>query len=319
MASRAIWYTGETKNVALRKARLGEGDLLLEMVHSGLSRGTERIVAEGRVPKAEHARMALPNQEGSFALPIKYGYAAVARVREGDADLQGRLVFTMHPHQDLFHAHRDAVHVLPPDLPPRRATLAANMETALNAVWDAAVPPGARVAVIGGGLVGCLTAYLAARVSRADVTLIDKIGSRAAIASELRVSFASSVDGLPPCHTAFHTSASAGGLDAAIHCLDFEGQVIEMSWYGDREVPVRLGGAFHAQRLSIRCSQVGHVAAPRRASTTHAERMRTAIGLMDDPALDCLLTHSVPFDEAETLLPARLAADADGIATTIDY
>lgn len=319
MQARAIWYTGDGSGVALRDANMGTGELLLKTVASGLSRGTERTVAQGMVPRSEWDRMALPTQEGSFALPIKYGYACVARIVQGPPDILNRLVFTMHPHQNLFRAHRDAVHVLPVDLPIRRATLAANMETALNAIWDAQVPNGAPVAVIGGGLIGCLVAYLANRIGKSDVTLIDKIGERAKTASELRVSFATATNRLSPCHTVFHTSGSEQGLKDAIHALDFEGQVVEMSWYGDREISVPLGGTFHAQRLSIRCSQVGHVAPSRRASTTYADRMRTAIGLLDDPALDVLLTHDIAFENAERDLPLRLAADADGIATTISY
>lgn len=319
MQPRAIWYTGQNTGVAIREGAPGTGELLLQTVASGLSRGTERTVASGQVPRSEWERMAVPRQEGSFALPIKYGYACVARVVEGPADVIDRLVFTMHPHQTLFRADRDAVHVLPSDLPAPRATLAANMETALNAIWDAEVPPGARVAIIGGGLVGCLVAYLARIVAKADVTLVDKIEARAETASELHVSFASATNRLSDCHTVFHTSASAAGLRGAINALAFEGQVIEMSWYGDREVSVPLGGAFHAQRLSIRCSQVGHVAAPRRASTSYTDRMRTVIGLLADPALDALITHHIAFEDAERDLPARLAPDADGIATTMTY
>ena len=319
MTPRAIWYIDEPPGVALRPASLGEGDLLLEAVASGLSRGTESTVAAARVPHGEWQRMAVPGQEGGFGLPVKYGYACVARVLEGPGELLDRLVFTMHPHQTLFRRHREAVHLLPRDLPVRRATLAANMETALNAIWDARLPPGAPVAVIGGGTVGCLVASLARRIAKADVTLVDKIETRARTASELRVSFACGAAGLRDLHTVFHTSGSAQGLSDAIHALGFEGQVIELSWYGDREVPVPLGGAFHALRLSIRCSQVGHVAAPRRASTTHAERMRTAIGLLDDPALDTLLTHDIAFDDAPRALPPLLAGDPQAIAATIRY
>ena len=319
MQPRAIWYTGEGHGVALRDAQLGTGELLLQTVASGLSRGTERIVAGGKVPRSEWERMALPTQEGTFALPIKYGYACVARVIEGPHEFINRLVFTMHPHQTLFRADRAAVHVLPPDIPARRATIAANMETALNAIWDAQLSPGARVAVIGGGLVGCLVAYLAKRIAKADVTLVDKIEKRAETASELRVIFATATNSVAECDTVFHTSASESGLRDAIHALAFEGQVIEMSWYGDREVSIPLGGTFHAQRLSIRCSQVGHVAKSRRASTSYAERMRTAIGLLDDPVLDVLLTHEIAFENAERDLPHRLSADADGIATAIIY
>ncbi|RED12111.1 zinc-dependent alcohol dehydrogenase [Pontivivens insulae] len=313
-----VWYLGEG-HVALRRAQLGEGDVILQTLASGVSRGTERLVFEGKVPESEYDRMALPWMEGHFSFPVKYGYANVARVIEGPQDLIGAHAFSLNPHQTHIRATRDSLALLPPDLPVERATLAANMETALNAIWDSELQRNTPVIVVGAGLVGCLTAYLASRIGGADVTLIDIDPAREEIAQALGLAFCHPDAAPTDVPTAFHCSANDAGLATAINALGFEGQVIEMSWFGDRPVSVPLGGAFHANRLTIRCSQVGAVAPSRRASTNHAQRMATAIGLLDDPALDTLITHRIPFRETPTLLPARLAAGAEGIATVITY
>lgn len=318
MEIEALWYLGEGR-VAKRRAHLGEGDVMLQSLTSGVSRGTERLVWAGKVPESEYERMALPHMEGSFAFPVKYGYANVARVIEGPAALRGQHVFSMNAHQTHLRTDAAAVHLLPPDLPLTRATLAANMETALNAVWDAELRPDERVLAIGAGLVGCLTAYLSAKIGGAQVTLVDTNPARSAIAAALGLPFCvpDQIDGT--AHCAFHCSASAAGLATAINALRFEGRVIEMSWFGSDPVSVPLGGAFHANRLTIRASQVGSVAPSRRPTVSHGQRMATAIGLLDDPALDALITHQIAFDDAAALLPARFAPDADGIATVITY
>ena len=316
MSVEALWYVGEGK-VALRRGETGTGACHVRTLASGLSRGTERLVFSGQVPETEWARMRAPRQEGDFPFPVKYGYAAVGRIEEGPA--AGAHVFCLAPHQTSFRADPSALTVLPEGVPPTRATLAANMETALNAVWDADLSPHMRVAVIGGGVVGCLTAYLAARVGAAPVTLCDKIASRSKIATELGVSFCNAA--LPEDHfdVIFHCSASEAGLEMALGAAAFEGLIVEMSWYGRRRVSLPLGGAFHSRRLRLISSQVGHVAPSRRGTHDYAARMAEAVGLLTDPRLDALITDTVPFADLPARLPALLAPDAPGIATAITY
>lgn len=319
--AQALYYTapGKAEIRMVRLPPLGPGDVEVETLCSGLSRGTERLIHLGQVPESEWHRMRAPFQEGAFPFPVKYGYAAVGRVVAGAEHLLGRNVFALHPHQTRFRLPAEAVVPLPPTVPPERAILAANAETALNAIWDAELPPGARVAVIGAGLVGCLIAAILSQRTDIDLILCDVIGARRALAAEFNVTFAEPTELPTDRVVAFHSSASAAGLQAALDCLAFEGRVIELSWYGDRPVPIVLGGAFHSRRLRIISSQVGHVAAPRRASTSYAERLALALRALEDERLEALVTGEVAFQSLESEIPRLLAANSPGIATRIRY
>ncbi|MFN3262492.1 MAG: zinc-dependent alcohol dehydrogenase [Pikeienuella sp.] len=317
-APRALWHLGPGR-AAILPAAAGEGAARLRARFSLISRGTERLVFEGRVPESEHERMRAPHQEGEFPFPVKYGYAMVATVEDGPEDLAGRDVFALFPHQDRFRAPPEALILLPEGLPPRRAALAANMETALNALWDAGAGPGDRIAVVGGGLIGLLVAHLASLLPGADVLLKDTSASRAAVAAELNVNFTTGKIAGHDFDIAVHTSASAAGLLEAMDCLGAEGRLVELSWYGEGAVAAPLGGAFHAKRLSLVSSQVGMVSPGRRPRWTHRRRLAKALDLLAHPALDGLIDTEVPFDEVAARLPALLARDAPGVATIIRY
>jgi threonine dehydrogenase-like Zn-dependent dehydrogenase len=208
---------------------------------------------------------------------------------------------------------------IPDQIPARRAILAANMETALNALWDSGAAAGNRIAVIGGGLVGLLIVFLAARLPGADVTLIDINPERERFARSFGASFATPDDTGQDYRIIFHTSATQDGLRLALRIAGFEARIVEVSWFGDREISLPLGRAFHSQRLQIISSQVGHVAAPMRFNFTHRERLATALMLLDDAGLDSLITEEVAFEDLPAELPRLLAADAPGIATAVRY
>ena len=274
---------------------------------SGISRGTESLVFAGQVPESEWQRMRCPFQEGEFPFPVKYGYAMVARVEEGPADLEGQRVFCLHPHQTRMTLPVDAVLPVPAQLPTPRAALAAQMETALNALWDAGAGIGDRIAVIGAGSIGCLTAFLAAGIPQTTVTLIDIDESRGAVASALGVGFALAGDDSPrDCDLVFHASGEGAGLDLAFSLAGFEASVIELSWYGKRPVEIGLGGAFHSRRLSLRASQVGAVSQHRRARWDNRRRLALALDLCADPRLDILLREETPFAALPEALPRIL-------------
>lgn len=319
--ARALWFNAPGA-AAIRTETLparGSGAVEIETLHSLVSRGTERLVFEGRVPESEWSRMRAPMQEGEFPFPVKHGYASVGRVVAGPDALAGRTVFALVPHQDRLVLPARAVLPVPDGVPPARAALAANMETALNALWDAELRPGAKVAVVGMGLLGCLVAALLARRSDLDVMVSDVVADRAEIARELSVRFAAPDDLPDDRDRVFHTSASDAGLAASLAALAFEGEVIELSWYGDRQVAVPLGGAFHARRLAIRSSQVGHVAPSRRAALSHRDRLARALAALDDPCLDALLTERVAFGDLPAALPRLLAPGAPGIGLLVEY
>lgn len=319
--ARALWYAAP-RRAELRAAGLappGEEDVLARMEFSAISRGTERLVFEGRAPESEYATMRAPMQEGDFPFPVKYGYCAVGLVEEGPPALRGAHVFALHPHQDRFVLPARSVVPLPAGLAPARATLAANMETALNAVWDSGAGPGDRIAVFGAGAVGLLIAYLASRLPGADVMLVDPDETRAAPARALGLRWTR--DGAAPrdCDVVFHASATEAGLAVAIDACGFEGRVVEASWYGARAVAAQLGGAFHARRLTLASTQVGHVSPARRPRWSHRRRIEKALELLRDERLDALLTERIAFDDLAGALPRLLAPGAPGIVTLVCY
>jgi threonine dehydrogenase-like Zn-dependent dehydrogenase len=323
--ARALWYVGkgtaELRTEAL--PALAPGKARVRTLWSGISRGTERLVIEGAVGRSEWERMRCPMQEGEFPFPVKYGYCAVGVVEEGPAGLPGTTVFCLHPHQDLFHAPADRLAVVPDAIPPRRATLAANMETALNALWDSGAGPGDQIVVVGAGVVGLLVASLAARLPGAAVTVVDVEAARRPVAEALGARFAAPASAPGEADVVFHASASAAGLDTAIGCAGMEAAIVEMSWYGDRPVSVGLGGAFHSRRLRLVSSQVGQVSPTRRARWDYRRRTAMALALLDRPALDLLVAEEIAFEVAAREMPRLLgchaAASAHGLAPVIHY
>lgn len=324
--ARSVWYV--RPGVAeLRTAPLEApmpGLALVRTLFSGISRGTERLVLAGAVGPDEYARMKAPLQEGEFPFPVKYGYCAVGVVEAGAPELMGQQVFCLHPHQDHFVAAVDMLVPVPKELPARRATLAANMETALNALWDSGAGPADRIVVVGAGIVGLLIAYLAARMPGTDVIVIDVADDRRGVVDSFGASFvaasATAHPGLPTgADVVFHTSVTAEGLNTAIACAGMEATVVEMSWYGDREVPVRLGGAFHSQRLRLVSSQVGQVSPGRRPRWDYRRRMLSALALLADERLDALVADEIAFDDAAAELPRILGPGASGLAPVIRY
>jgi len=296
----ALWCVAPQR-AEIDAAALGEG-VLVEMLYSAISRGTERVVFRGEVPESEHARMRCPAQEGDFPFPVKYGYCAVGRVAEGA--LAGRLVFALHPHQARFRLPESLLTPLPRDVPAPRAVLGANMETALNLLWDSGAGAGDRIAIVGAGLVGALTAYLAGRLPGADVTLIDVQADRAALAGQLGCRFALPKEAPRDCDVVLHLSATPEGLGTAIACAGTEARVVEGSWHGSAITPLTLGGAFHSRRLRLVSSQVGRLPADRAPRWSHARRRTKALELLTDPVLDILVTGESRFEE----LPARYGA-----------
>jgi hypothetical protein len=317
----ALWYIGP-RQAEIRQETVappGADDVRVRALFGALSRGTEALVYGGRVPESEYERMRAPFMAGAFPFPVKYGYATVGCIEKGPESLLGRPVFTLHPHQDLFNVPARAAIALPEDLPPRRAVLAANMETALNAVWDAAPGPADRIAVVGAGVVGSLVAYLCGRLPGAEVTLIDINPARAELARLLGVGFAGPEAANGDCDLVVHASGHASGLDTALVLAGDEATVLELSWYGDAPVTASFGGAFHSRRLRLVSSQVGRIAPSHRPRWTHARRLAAALALLADPRLDALLAPSVAFHDLARRLPDILAAGNGELCQPITY
>jgi threonine dehydrogenase-like Zn-dependent dehydrogenase len=298
---------------------LKDGEVRVRALFGALSRGTESLVYRGEIPESEYQRMAAPWMSGTFPYPVKYGYCHVGRIEEGPADWIGQLVFALRPHESMYVADLMDVVPLPVGLTPERAVLSANMETALNAVWDASPGPGDQILVVGGGVVGCLIAYLCAGLKGANVTLVDINPERASVASALGVQFALPQNAPTECDVVFHCSASAAGLATAIGAAGEEAQVLELSWYGSREISLFLGGAFHTRQIRLQSSQVGHISATRRPRWTHRRRLQAAMGMLIDERLDVLLTHSVDFEDLPHQLPNLLGSKSQALCSLIRY
>ena len=322
--ARAFWLvepgTGEIRPEAVRAP--GPDEVLVRTLHSGVSRGTETLVFRGAVPRSQWDAMRAPFQDGDFPAPVKYGYLSVGVVEEGPDALRGRTVFSLHPHQTAYVVPASAVVVVPDGVPPQRAVLAGTVETAVNALWDAAPLLGDRVAVVGAGMVGCSVARLLGRFPGVECTLVDVDTSRAETAARLGVGFANpATDGLPlgECDLVVHASATSAGLQTALDLLRPEGTVIELSWYGERTVELALGGAFHSRRLGIRASQVGVVSPARRSRYSTSERLALALELLHDDAFDALVTGSSPFEDLPDVLPRLADGSLPAICHAISY
>jgi NADPH:quinone reductase-like Zn-dependent oxidoreductase len=317
----ALWYVGPGR-AEIRDEKLGSlapGSVRVRALYGALSRGTEALIAAGRVPASEYQRMRAPFMAGNFPFPVKYGYSTVGRVEAGPEPLLGRTVFALHPHQTLFDVPAETAVPVLPDLPLSRAVMAANMETALNATWDAAPGPTGRIAVVGAGVVGALTAFLCARIEGAKVTLVDIDPAREELAAALGLDFAKPEHAPADCDYVFHASATAMGLTTALNIAGDEATVVELSWYGSGLVSVPLGRAFHSRRLKLLSSQVGKVAPSRRAEFTHRQRLEAAVALTADPRLDALITPAVAFRELPTRLPDILKPQSGVLCQLIRY
>jgi threonine dehydrogenase-like Zn-dependent dehydrogenase len=317
----AFWLrapgAGEIRPVGLPEP--GPDDVVVRTLRTGVSRGTETLVFRGGVPPDQRARMRAPFQEGEFPAPIKYGYLNVGAVEQGPPELRGRTVFCLYPHQTAYVVPAAAVSIVPEGVPAARAVLAGTVETAVNALWDAAPLVGDRVAVVGAGMVGCCVARLLRRFPAVEVTLVDVDRGRAETAAALGVDFALPEDAEGGRDLVVHTSATSAGLQRSLDLLAPEGTVIDLSWYGDREVRLSLGGAFHTGRLGIRSSQVGTVSPARAARRTTADRLALALELLRDRAFDVLLTGESRFEELPDVMARLASGSLPALCHTITY
>jgi threonine dehydrogenase-like Zn-dependent dehydrogenase len=317
----AFWLrepgVGEIRPTTLRDP--GPDEVLVRTLRSGISRGTETLVFRGAVPTSQYAAMRAPFQEGDFPGPVKYGYLNVGVVEQGPTQLCGRTVFCLYPHQTAYVVPAAAVTVVPGDVPPARAVLAGTVETAVNALWDTAPLLGDRITVVGAGMVGCCVARLAAGLPGARVTLVDVDPTRADVAAVLGVDFALPADAADGRDLVVHTSATSAGLQRSIDLLAPEGTVAELSWYGDAEVTLSLGGAFHSGRLGVRASQVGTVSPARRGRHTAADRLALALDLLRDRAFDALITGTSRFDELPDVMVKLADGSLPALCHTITY
>ncbi len=319
--ARAFWITGAGRG-EIRPEQLtapSADEVVVRALYSGISRGTEALVFEGRVPRSEFQRMRAPFQAGEFPAPVKYGYANVGEVVSGPRELQGRRVFVLYPHQTRYVVPARSVYLLPDGVPPPRAVLAANLETAINGLWDGRLQIGDRVVVIGAGTIGCLVAWLAGGIPGCDVELVDINPARAPIARALGVRFAGPDAVSEDADVVIHSSGSPAGLELGLRIAGFEATIVEMSWYGNHAVPMPLGEGFHARRLTLKASQVGNVASSQRPRWDTHRRMELALTMLVDPALDALITGESDFEALPRVMAELASTPGKALCHRIRY
>ena len=320
-SARAFWVvapgSGELRSEVLPVPEPGQ--VLVRTLYSAVSRGTESLVFRGRVPESEHQRMRCPFQQGDFPGPLKYGYSSVGVVHSGSAELLGQHVFCLFPHQSAYVVPHDAVLPIPAGVPAERAVLAANLETAINAVWDAAPRLGDRISVVGAGVLGCLSAYLFGRHPGVSVELVDLQPGRASVARALGATFALPTAARGERDLVVHASGSEQGLRTCLELAARDSTVLELSWFGDSEVSLPLGAAFHQKRLALRSSQVGTVSPRARSRFDYRERLALALELCNDPALDVLIDAESPFETLPEVMPRLAAASGAGLCHRLRY
>lgn len=320
MSAQSLWIIRKN-HVEIREETLPplkKHDVEVKMLYSGISRGTERLVLNGILPTKDRTFMHCPNMQGSFPFPVKYGYCAVGIVTKGNEKLIGKPIFTLHPHQTQFQVSENSVTLIPDNIPVKRAILLANMETALNAVWDAQVTIGQKIVIVGAGVVGLLIGYLCANILGSETWLIDINQNRKVLAQKLGCNFQKPLDSPDDADVVFHTSATHQGLACALSSAGQEAKIIEISWYGDNEPNVPLGAAFHPKRLQLISSQVGHIAPNMRPRHDYASRLQLAMQLLDNPILDELINVETPFTALEKSY-TELLNNPETLAACVSY
>ena len=319
--ARQFWIEapGRGAIVGARLPPRRDHELSIRTLYSGISRGTEALVFRGEVPPSQYQAMRAPFQEGEFPGPVKYGYSSVGRVVEGPDGLAGQVVFCLYPHQDRYAVPPSAVARVPAGVPPGRAVLAANMETAVNVLWDARPVVGDRIVVVGGGVVGLLCAWLCRGIPGVALTLVDPNPARGPVAAALEIPFRTTPPERDDADLVIHASGHPDGLATALAAAGVEGVIVEASWYGDRSVPLPLGEAFHARRLTVRSSQVGRLAAARTPRWDHARRLALALTLLGDARLDALITGEDRFEDLPRVMARVSQAPGDTLCHRIRY
>jgi len=318
---RALWLRapGECELRPVELPTPGEDEVLVRTLYSAVSRGTEALVFRGGVPASQHDVMRAPFQDGDFPAPVKYGYLNVGVVEHGPTELLDKTVFCLYPHQTRYVVPATAVTPVPDDVPAARAVLAGTVETAVNAVWDAAPLVGDRIAVVGAGMVGASVAKVLAGFPAATVQLVDVDPARAALAAAIGVGFATPDTATGGCDLVVHASATEAGLARSLELLAAEGTVVELSWYGDRRVSVPLGEWFHSRRLTLRASQVGTVSPAQRGRRGYAERLAVAMALLADPGFDALITDECRFDDLPAAMLGMISGEPSALCMRVTY
>ncbi|WP_298982402.1 zinc-dependent alcohol dehydrogenase [Caldilinea sp.] len=309
MVRRSVIFTAPGK-VVVRAEPIPQpqpGELLVQTLVSAISAGTELLFLRGEVPANMEVDSAIPALNGAVRYPLRYGYACVGRVieagEEQDRGWLGCTVFAFHPHASHFVASTAQILPVPDDLTPHRAALLPNMETAVNLVMDGQPGIGERVAVIGLGVVGLLTIALLARFPLERLLAVDPLPQRRGLATALGAHAALAPEELTErsgYDLVYEVSGSPIALNTALALTGFAGRIVIGSWYGVKQAPLDLGGAFHRSRIRLLASQVSTIDPRWSGRWNKKRRIDLAWAMLRAVEIERLITHRLPVEEAPT-------------------
>ncbi len=302
------WF--ETSEIA------SEAGLTIRSLHSLISAGTERVVTSHAIVHEMAERMAVPYMKGSLDKSFTYGYSLVGHVISG-GELQGKLVHVMHPHQDYSLVEEKAAYVLPDELDPRLATLISNMETAVNAVWDAQIELGDRILIQGYGLIGALIASVLKQYPGLDLQVLDIDPKRKQQITDHQLDHFDHKN--TEFDVVFNTTSSEQTLQDAFRLTRLEGTIVELSWYGSKQVNLSLGADFHYGRKRLICSQVSHIPNRKQPNWNYKNRKDLVVRLLQELEPTYLLGHEIDFQDAPEFYRKLRSGDIKELSTIINY
>ena len=271
------------------KNNLDHDELLIKTFYSGISYGTEKIVFNSQVPSNQFQYMKAPHQEGSFNTRVKYGYLNVGKVIDGPKDFINKMVYTMYPHQTKYIINSSLVSVIPEIIPLKRALLTANMETAINAMWDSMPSIGDKVYIIGAGIVGLLMAYVLSKTFGIEVIMIDKDNKKRMLCNRLNINFDNNIKNIKNPDIIYECSGNIAALDQLQRFTDLDTKICVLSWYGKQQSTIRMGENCFSRRLNIIFSQVGNMPSYKLRKFDNLKRRNLALKMLDDNVLDILI------------------------------
>lgn len=310
MTARAVCFTGPGE-VAIREQSVpepGPDEVRVRATVSAISPGTELLVYRGDIEQGVAADESIDALSGSLSYPVEYGYATVGEVIAAGSEatqLRGRQVLAFHPHASEFVVPAESV-VPVPDLPPERAALLPNAETAVNLALDGEPAVGQRAVVFGQGVVGLLTASLLAEYPLEELVTVEPQDNRRELSTamgadrSLRPERAAKGpwEKEADADLAYELSGNPEALDAAIDATGYAGRIVVGSWYGTKPVELSLDSEFHRSRIELVSSQVSTIAPVRRGRWDKDRRLgvaKTHLGRIDP---EPLITHRLPVEEA---------------------
>ncbi len=318
---KALWHINSRQSEIKTTAFATNKQLKIKSLFSLISLGTEKLVASGKVPLELHQSMKIPYQAGDFSFPVKYGYSLVGEVISEQHPLFGKRVHLLHPHQNFCLVDEKDVFPIPAEVDSQVATLASNMETALNAVWDSGLTLGDRILIVGFGLIGSLIARLVADIPGTEVEILDIDLRKVELARSLGFNAFEKAAALNPQNydLAFHCSAKPAGLQVCLDKTGFESKIIELSWYGNQPSTIQLGGTFHQQRKQLISSQVAYLPPGHRGRWDYQRRKELIFNLLKMPIFKHHISQTLKFADVPKFFNAIRADTISELGVCIDY